>query len=211
MFTTTQVIRQPSGLPDRTKVKGKLTFDAISTNTSGAFTTLVLKCNDVFDPTGSFGNAQPYLYDQWSTMYSNYLVTGCKVMLTGHIGSTGVTSTSQRRLFLCFTNRASAFSSGAHLMEQPYGMAKDMSINGGNAPVLKGYMPCNKMFGLTRQQYLGDATNWGAVVTGSPTNLTYVHVASEDPYVGTTCETRIRVDMKFYIIFYNRSTPAVSS
>jgi len=205
---TQQIIRQPTGLPDRTKVKLKLQFDVAMSNTSGGYQSTPISINDLFDPTGALGSIQPYLFDQWAALYHNYLVTGCKIRVDPAMGATGITSTSVRRYSITWS-RESSLTSMSVAQVQPYTATTDLVVNL-HTRALKGYMPINKLLGMTKQQYMSEPAIFGANVGNSPTRLVYCHVGSIDPYAGTTCVSNAKIMLTFYVWFYDRKAPSES-
>lgn len=208
---TTTLIRQPSGLADRTYVKLRLNIDLAQTNTAGLMSTLIIKTNDLFDCMGSAGSLQPYLFDQWSTLYSNYIVHGFKWRIQSFFGATGISSTSVRRVTVTPTNSSSAHSNIENALNQPYAKSNTFQVNAGNSRMLKGYFKIPHLLGLSKAQYLTAPYSFGAQVGSSPSSPTYIHFITDWPFTNATdVTTNSTIYLTFYAMFFNRTIPVNS-
>lgn len=208
---STSIIRQPSGISDRTLVKLRFSFDSTSTNTSGGFSSGVIKINDILDPAGTGGiGSAAYLYGQWAQFYLHSLVMGVKITVTAAIGPTNVSSTSNRSHSLTFSNDAIAPSSVAEVSMYPYSIVRTWAVNT-KAPIIKSYMSVPKLLGLTREQYVSDPRYRGSFSTPSaPSVVTWAHIGTWDPYGGVTVNTFQTVYVTFYCMLFDRFAAAVS-
>lgn len=202
-------IKTPSGLPDRIRVKLRFNCDASFVNTGGGYAELPIGINNLFDPGNTASSVQPYLFDQWASLYENYLVYGFKWRIQGHIGSTGVTSTSARQMGIAFTESSTSLSTSSKAMQQPYQQNVQWTVNT-NEPKLRGYIECCKVIGLTRAQWDAQFDSYGAAVTAPPTGIPYAHIWTYDPYGSADVQTNITIQTTYYVTFFNRQYPALS-
>lgn len=202
-------IKTPSGLPDILRVKLKFNFDATFSNTSGGYQELTIGINNIFDPSGSIGAVQPYLFDQWAALYENYQVHGFAYRLHPHIGPTGVSSVSARQMGIAFTESSTSLSTSSKAMQQPYQQNCQWSVNT-KEPVIRGYIQCCKVVGLTPAQWAAQFDSYGAAITAAPTATPFAHIWTFDPYQSTTVDTMVTVQTTYYVTFFNRQSPALS-
>lgn len=212
--TTTSVIRAPSGVADRTFVKLKLHIDVTYTNTGGAPASAIFKANSAFDPTGTVGATQPYMYDQWATLYAKYRVHGIGWRCQPSIGSTGVTSTSVRELIVCPTRQAGAFATTSLMAQQAGAKSHRWQINGSGSDntinsQTEGYFQMAAIAGMTKSIYASDDTV-SALVSADPALLIYLHFTTYDPVGVADVTTTAAIDIVQYIEFFERAIPAVS-
>lgn len=91
--------------------------------TSATYVEASIRLNSLFDPEYPIGGHQPRGYDQWSTMYNKYLVTGMSYSLGFYPSSeAALTSTGSRGLCgtRCFADgEEAAFGDLVDVMELP--------------------------------------------------------------------------------------------
>lgn len=195
------VTRAGYALADKTVVKLKLGFIAQFTNTGGALQVALFCPNSLFDPMQSTGSLQPYLFDQYSFMYNYYLVHGCSVSIRAFMGATGVTSTSVREFGLCWSNSSSSLLI-QNYRDQVFGKHTMFAVNT-KPPMLKSYMPMNRLYGQSREQYVTN-TNLQGAVGADPAVKLYLHVWTFDPFAVADINTNMQIDMTFYCDFNGR-------
>lgn len=190
-------------LADKTIVKLKLSFILQFTNTTGSLQVALVCPNSLFDPMQSSGSLQPYLFDQYATLYNFYQVHGCSAMCKAFFGVTGVTSTSVREYGMCWSNSSSSLLI-QNYRDQVFAKHKMIQFSGysGNQ-MLKSYMPMNRLYGNSREQYVTN-TNLQAAVGADPAVKLFLHFWTFDPFVGTDVNTNMQVDMTFYCEFNGR-------
>jgi len=79
------------GLANCLQTQLKTVIFYTTTVTAGSFWTGNLKTGSCFDPTGSLSSIQPAEFDQWSTLFGRYVVTGGSVKVTVMPSSVNVT------------------------------------------------------------------------------------------------------------------------
>lgn len=198
--------RGPSGLPDKLFVTLKFNITALLTSTSGAYTSIILKMNSILDPTGSLGSAQPYLRDQWATLFANYRVHWVKGALKFLAAASG--ESISRSVVVFPTTQSSALASLAEATEQPRGTYRMFQINS-STPYIKFFYRPATILGNTKEQYRTNP-NTQAAMSADPASLVYWHIGAADPLFTTTSGTLISGNVFTRVELFNRVINSVS-
>lgn len=200
------VIRQPSGVADRIFVKLVYREQLTFTQAAGVLGYNIYSLNSLFDPNITGTGAQPYFFDQWSTLYTNYIVHGAKVVVTSSVNDV----TFNNIQGLTFSASSTAFSSIEQAVEQPYVKKKSliMGSSASGQSTVKGYMSIAKLYGRGRKE-TSINPNLRAAVTASPSTQMVVHVWNYVPG-GATQSLLADVNITYFAEFFNRARPATS-
>lgn len=210
---STTIIKQPSGLADRTFVKLKYWETLNFTQTLGSLGVNVYRINSLFDPDLTGTGGQPYLFDQWSALYQSYRIHGCKITISAYTQVGGATSTMySNRIGITFSSSSTSFgSSGQELIqEQPYTKSKQLKM--GNADtgqaMVSAYMSCAKLEGRTKKGYNANP-NFEALISANPSNSLFAHVWCYAPS-GLLESLVMEVKLTYYAEFFDRARPGLS-
>lgn len=199
--------RGTTGLPDKLYVTLKINITALLTSTAGAYSVISMKMNSLFDPTGSLGSAQPYLRDQWATMYQAYRVHWVKGYLN-FLCATGSEALS-RSIVVVPTTKSTAFTSLEEATEQPRSQYRIFQINGNNQCKIKFFhRPCTTI-GQSKEQYRNDP-NMTALMGADPASLVYTQIGAADPLFATTSGTLVSGQIYYRAELFNRVINTVS-
>lgn len=201
---STSLIRQPTGLPDRVFVKLKLHVDVVWNNTAGAYSEFQIYANSAFDPLGSTGTSQGYMWDQWAGMYIRYRVHGFGYRINPSFGATGITSTSVSELSICPSRLTTAFSTARQIAEQPRARTIRWQVNSGRAPTLKGFFRIHPILGITKAQHKADP-QYQALTTADPATLCVFHMGTVDPVLGADRQNTAQCFFTQYVEFFDRA------
>lgn len=206
---TSVIIKQPSGLPDRLFVKLKYTEFLTWTQTLGTLSSNIYRGNSLFDPDLTGTGGQPYLFDQWSALYNNYRVHGCKVRfeMTGNGG--GVFNCV--RMGITPSTQSSTFGASGQELIQEQPRSKWRMWNMGAASVgqgiVKHYISTRQAIGLNKA---GESDqDYQATVTANPAKQWYFHCWCYTPD-GNTIAASSSITLTYFAEFYNRAAPALS-
>jgi len=203
------IIRQPTGLPDRLRVKLIYRESLAFSQTSGDLADNVYRANSLYDPDATGAGGQPYLSDQWAAMYGIYTVIGCGIEVTAMAGGVNATNV---RFGVTPTTTSTAFSANTQeeSEERPYAKARSlqMGATGIGQGVIKSYMSTAKMNGIQRAQVETDSL-WSGIFGNNPSNLWYWHVWNYVPSANTQSLQMI-VKLTFYCVLRTRISPGLS-
>jgi len=203
------IIRQPTGLPDRLRVKLVYRENLSYSQTSGDLADQVYRANSLFDPDLTGTGGQPYLFDQWASVYGVYTVIGTGIEVQAMVGGTNATNC---RVGITPTTTSTAFATTDQELseERPYSTVRmcQMGATGIGQTYLKGYISTAKMNGLTQQTVHNDSL-WSGLVGGNPSNQWYWHVWNYVPSANTQ-SLQLVVKLTFYVVFRTRISPGTS-
>lgn len=199
------VIRSPTGLPDRLFVKLKYTTLVQLTSVVGAIARNVFRGNSCYDPDLTGAGNQPYLFDQWSALYSEYIVHGSRCTVKP-VGAEGVNTYYYGDWVLVPTPDSSVFVTNAQLRQQPY--AKMRTCNTVCKPITT-YMSTDKIFGMSKGRTNFDGTLTSAV-TSNPAASWFWHVDMMSSDQATSVTQTATVEITYFTEFLNRQRPVES-
>jgi len=210
---STVIIRQPTGLPDRLRLKLIYRESLSWSQLTGNLADNVYRGNSLFDPDLSGSGGQPFLFDQWATLYGLYTVSGSAIevtsMMNGGPGSTqrhGVTPTTTSTTFGTTDQELAE--------ERPYTKACSPAVMAGAAnaaagnSVIKHYMGTAKINGLPKRNVDTDP-NLSSLVSTNPTTQWYWHVWNYVPGGETQSLYQI-VKITYYCTLKTRISPGLS-
>jgi len=202
-------IRQPSGLPDRLRVKLKYNEGLTWSQAAGALSANIYRSNSLFDPDLTGAGGQPYLLDQWAALYGSYRVNGVKI--TAWFSMNGGGGFNSCMIGITHSPESTSFgSSGQELIqEQPYTRKKFVKMGNSSVgqAVVSSYMSTRKILGLTKVQ--AQDQDYAALVTTNSAKNWFSHVWCFCPD-GNGIAANSKVDLTFYVEFFGRQRPAVS-
>lgn len=173
--------------------------DVIDWNPSTLATqTQVFNMNGIFDPDQTGTGHQPYGYDQLAALFAHYRV----FKFSWHIEF----APSNDRLHVCVIpiNGQTAPTDVTVAGEQPYGVTKAMSFDGGPPAVFKGHQYLSRFTGATSVQYKTD-DRYSAVAGNNPTEIMRLHLLVYNPS-SQTVNTSCNVTLMYYTEWYDPLT-----
>jgi len=147
---STTIIRQPTLLSDRTKIKFRFTQSLSIESTTGVLGYYQYRGNSLFDPDQTGVGTQPYGYDQWSNLYDCYRVYGSSIAIT--FTTAPVDSGSNAGVLVCGvypqSNASDVPSTLTETLERPYRKFKTMTSY--TPKTVKAYISTNKIQGQSK-------------------------------------------------------------
>jgi len=158
----------------------------------------VFNMNSLFDPDQTGVGHQPYGFDQLAALFAHYRV----YKFSWHIEF----APSNERLHVCVIpiNGSTAPTTIPVAGEQPLGVTKAMSFDGGPPCVFKGHQYLSRFTGATSVQYKTD-DRYSAATTESPVELMRVHILVYNPS-GSSVATSCNVTLIYHTEFYDPIT-----
>lgn len=203
----TLIMRSPN--PPRTKVRLKY-VDLITLDpATSTFTDYVFRANSPHDPDYTGIGHQPLYWDQLSSRYEKYVVTGAKLKMS-FIPTTSSTGVAPG-YFGCFMSENTAFSYAdeLHAIEdgQTFKIAGPVTGSGRNTAVERA------SFSLTKQAVTpggkNDDTNQG-IVGGNPATGYYFHCWAASPDQTNSFAMQFIIELTQDIELFNRDIVAQS-
>lgn len=205
------VIRQPSGVPDRLFVKLKYSTVLFFTSTTGGISQNQFRGNAIQDPDVTGVGGQPYLFDQWATLYNRYRVRGSsvKAQATQSTSNTG-NFASNVTVMLVPSNNTTTFSISELAREQPYTKWIQTKPYGSRDALIKSYMSTAKIMGV-RKSVIANEQDYSSAVSTNPNVQWYWNVLMYTSDEQTTSSTTpIHISLTYYVELYDRQRPTVS-
>ena len=142
-----------------------------STGTLGAMSSVqYMKLNSLFDPNGTAGGHQPYLFDTWAALYNNYRVNCVKVDLLWSTcgGSAEIACCHQisgPNAYLAMNglslDRVTEMNNVGSVLLSPSGNSRTVRQT--------FYLPIHKLMGISKKKYVDDPNFQNDVLHDPPT------------------------------------------
>lgn len=214
------VIRTRNAYKDTTFVK--LRYSAILTFSAGnvieplGISEYVFRGNSIFDPDFSGSGNQPYGFDQWTDIYSNYLVYGSKFTVedvpyvSGNDYSSGSSdSVHQLTLYPSLTSTVTNTTYGGIQYQQlpmiPYAKNKTIVTNSSHRKdrMISHYMPTGKLEGVPTNVVSADP-NYFAGAGTNPSATWYWHLLAAPMINNQAYYCYVKVNITYYVKFFAR-------
>lgn len=169
---------------------------------------VVYRLNGMFDPDLTGAGHQPYYYDQWSAMYQNYKVYGCKVVVRVAMHSGG---TKPAYLALWANPSSDITITNPDQMIETFGSKFVMVPSDQSSRTISRYYKIPSIFGVSRIQYSTDPNYMGRLGNvGTGTDPTYVAAVAIMGYSGLTCTLNMDIKLTYYAKVYGRQNNTIS-
>lgn len=161
------------------------------------------RLNSLYDPDKTGVGHQPYGFDQMSSLYNAYKVSGVLVDLKVHA------TTSNVSFGVMITNPTGTTQSIAGLTSAQVGekaMARSFFVpdTGTQTKRIKFFLPLNEIFNLTKEQYRVDVDQSSALTSGNPASEVELQFAVADISGGSTANAITEITLTYYSTFYDR-------
>jgi hypothetical protein len=164
----------------------------------------IFALNDAYDPNYSGVGHQPFGFDQLAAIYKRYLVLGAEIEIRftnpnedGETvasllqGSAGTYTLATKQI--------------AEVAENPQVEVKLYNATGNQLTTIRsGYIPFNRVEGISLPMYKGMADQYGALVTTDPTRIIYFRVALGSIVGSATASCQALVTIKMHTHFFER-------
>lgn len=206
--TRTVAIQRTPGIADATKVKLKYTeVITLTTNASTIPTYNLFSANSLYDPNYTGAGHQPLGFDEWmgtsatTGFYNQYIVFGMSYRVT--FVNTSATYTAQVAV-VKKPNEVVSTNMNT-VAEKAYSQTRLLSTSTASFSrcVVKGYVPCAKIAGLTAEQWRVEDNYRGSWGSNPTLRIPMLHIYACNPdSISTT--VKVQVDLMFYATLCDR-------
>lgn len=166
----------------------------------------IFSLNSLFKPDVTNTGHQPYGFDTMAVLYNNYLVHGCRVDLEWYDPTADGVIVGYR-----IQGSSVSASTVSALEEAPWTTLKSISNTGDQKVIQRIFIQNPQCLGLTKDQYTSDTNQYGAAVTASPTQQTYLRLAVLSTQGGASSSIKLKITLTYGTMFWNRVTLTQSS
>lgn len=203
----TCIVRAPSGMPDRLRVKLRYSqYISLVDLVGGVVVQNVFQGNSCYDPDTTGTGHQPYCYDQWSNLFRKYMVSGAQIKVSFNALTTNTKSVwvaIQAKTTSAPTTTVSAANERAYIRDavlQPSG--------GKSQKNLSMYQSTKRMLGIPKLTTA--SPEFSALINASPGSGWWVDVMAGSVDTLTTFAVDCNVEIKYYVTFFDRNIPGQS-
>lgn len=158
----------------------------------------IYRGNGMYDPTFAIGGHQPSGFDEYSVIYSKYLVVGSSIrVIYSNEGSTAA------ECVVYPANTGSVPSSFNTIQEKPYIRHTVISPKSEDQASQTMYASTKKMLGLTNVQ--PEDNVYTALTTADPSAQWFWHVSGHTLDDSSVLSIRVRITIKYKVIFFARN------
>lgn len=206
---TTRIKSYSTGIAPR--VYRKLTYSYTGQElslTAGAVSRQVFRINGMYDPDLSGAGHQPYMYDQWSNMYQNYIVYACKVEVTAAM-SIGYS----KPVYMVIWPDISADITIANVdqMVEIYGSSLRMLTPDVKARYIKRFYRINKIFDIGKRDYNTNPNYFGKLGNvGVGSDPTIVAAVAVQFYSAQNSFVNFSTKLTYYTCMWGRQNVTIS-
>jgi len=171
-------------------------------------TEYVFRLNSLFDPDLTSTGHQPFGYDQLTTMYGSYCVTGCMVDIT-------LTEPSSNDIIFCMTAQTGQDTTPltnakiSTAIERQNVLTQTIQTTGRNVVKIRQFFPIHQLVGLPHSFMLYNP-NYQALVSADPASQCYLRMAVGNLTASSADNLKAVVLLTFKAFMFNRITPGAS-
>lgn len=181
-----------------TKLKYTEKITNFNPGAAGAATAVVYSCNNLHDPSTTYGGHQPYGFDQLMTWYDHFVVLGSKIKVT----FTNVNDTNNAYIVALGKNDDSTYVSPnmETVCESPFIKSTVMSNNASSRSVVTLTDTCSVKKYLGRSNVLSDPELKGSAASG-PAEQAYYIIYASDMGIGDPDNLNAFVEIEYIAAF----------
>ena len=176
---------------------------SISYISGGAPAYLQLRINSPYDPIS--GGHQAYGFDQYILFYNRYVVYGMSYKI--HATATSATDTGE--LYTMARPDTTVPTSSNTILENPYTKRRTIPPYVTGSTSISGYCNVARVCGVPKSQ-VNTNSIYAALMTASPSQLPCLNVFLSNENTGANMTVRVRIDLKYYCMLYDRKNLAGS-
>lgn len=161
---------------------------------------ILFRGNSIFDPQFAVGGHQPLGFDQWSTFYDKYVVTGS----TMYAIVANASNTDNIKAALIPKDESTVVTTWNTIAERSYSMTKVLSPNDSGKSVghFRKYMSTKKILGLKHVNTQDD--DYTAAVSADPAKEWFWHVYVQALNDVSAISVNVQFVVTYYVKFFNR-------
>jgi hypothetical protein len=190
------------GFPDRYEVRLRYA-EKVTVSGTGSGSAYQFNLNGLFDPNRTGTGHQPRYFDQYTAIYSTYVVTKCKWR---------VVLANENANYVRYAILVSDFTTTVDvndMIESAYSQWGMLSINTGGPTIAdhKGSMILSKLHG---QKYIEADPEDYTAVGSNPTDVAVITIDAEAANGSATYLVDVCVQLDYNVIFFGRKDPGPS-
>jgi len=178
---------------------------SLSSTTSGACgTEWVFRLNSLYDPDFTYTGHQPYGFDQLAAIYGQYIADRVDIEVIA-------SDPTADGLALCAVvqpSQASTTVSGKladQISEQELGAVAYLNNTGAQKVRLVRSFDLATVEGITRAQYNGQLSVYGAAISANPSLSPWLRIALSDMNGVSGSACRVMINLVYHCRFYRRN------
>lgn len=203
-----RTVPRTPGPPKYQSVKLRYTHLYLANVLPGNVATQVYRLNSLFDPDYSGVGYQPYYHDQYSALYDNYRVYGCKVYVKVSCASS-TTNMFHPTVLIAPTDQASVSWGN---MQNACNARKAQFRNlvpGQSVSTFKAYYSIADVMGVAKREVASD-DNYSAAVSANPNSVAYLQVITGNNDATASIAVTWEIRLTFYARYFGLTVPAPS-
>lgn len=208
-YTTTSILKGPSGFPDRIKVKLTYYDQYQFTITLGLGGLQQWRGNSCFDPDLTSTGHQPTAFQQWASFYGKYRVYASALRIVGVTpGDSDMVGSSSTGITIITLPSIDATTSlnFVDLAQEPYAKVRTSTYY---TPIreMTNYISTSKMFGQDLKS-IASEDNYAALTSANPVDVWYwkMYVLPSSTLTTNTYYYAIDAKLDYYVEFFGRNT-----
>lgn len=198
-----------------TQLKTKLTYAVnVAPSTVGSIPTAYgyrFRLNSLYDPDFTGTGQQPYYYDTFTTIYKQYIVTGCYLDLTFN-------NPTSAGLWVGWSIHSAADTASSpngmtlgDIMSRPNMVCTQIPSTGSQSVTCRVRVDPWVLFGISKAQYMALFDAFGAAYNANPTQVVELDLFICDPDSRVSPQyVRIVGQLVFDVQFFDRLSPGSS-
>lgn len=167
------------------------------------------RLNSIFDPESKVGGGQPYYFDQYTAMYSRYLVYGCKASFTVCANSANTNIIYPSVVVVPYSGTTPAWASHLTMQDAKKAMWRRV-IPGQNITTMTKYYNNADIAGVSKTTYNNDDL-FNSAISTNPQNQTIVQINVQNYDAAATVVVQAFVKLTYYVKLYDIIEPPASS
>lgn len=194
---STTVVRYREIMSKRTFVKLSYDSGSVGTSTTTIPGLIQFRMNSIFEPSIPASlTKQPRGFDQYSTLYNNYIVHGCRAEVIAQNLSPGTAA------ILClYAHDKSVYPLNVRAMQE-LPDARTCVFTTDKACVKSIYYNMPRLFAITKAKYTSDDL-YAEGMGGSPTNIAYLNVQWINLDEITSTGFSVRVKLTYFVELFD--------
>lgn len=208
--TRRSVRRVPRTVGPPSSMMTKLNYTNIQSGVVGTATSYAytFRLNSLYDPDLTGTGYQPHYHDQFSAMYTNYRVYGCKVLAKVSIASANANMYAPTVAMIPLNSGTLSYGTFENSINIPRAQFKNIVPNT-NALTFKGYFSVAALEGVAKRIVSTD-DQYAALCTTNPVKVPTLTFIVYNNDLVTNCAFTWEVRFTFYAKYFTRTTPGAS-
>lgn len=210
-FTLEKPLNQKGQMPFAREYNVRLKythFTGITANGINTFAGINFSLNSLFDPDFTGVGHQPYMYDSLvAAGYSKYIVTGVKISAEWSNPSVDGMYCAMKLLSVANATPGNIFGKNIEYVTEQRDKKLDVLNNSGSQKKVQSvYVSLARLESITKQQLLSRESEFGALVTTSPSAVNFLQLAVTDSNALGAGNVAVNLTLTYYAKMYGWQT-----